>query len=98
MFAGEPCHPRRAAQIVSELADGVAELHARGIVHGNITQATAILTAKGKARLSMTSAIGGDEILDVNALKLVLKTIGGRPDAEVNNTLSAAVLAGTLRT
>jgi tRNA A-37 threonylcarbamoyl transferase component Bud32 len=98
LFGGEPCHPRRAAEIVSELADGVAELHARGIVHGNITQATAILTAKGKARLSMTSAIGGDEILDVNALKLVLKTIGGQPGADINNTQSAAVLAGTLRT
>jgi len=98
LFGGEPCHPRRAAEIVSELADGVAELHARGLVHGNITQATAILTAKGKARLSMTSAIGGDEILDVNALKLVLKTIGGQPGEAVNNTQSAAVLAGTLRT
>ena len=49
LFAGEPCHPRRAAEIVSELADGVAELHARGIVHGNITQTSAMLTAKGKA-------------------------------------------------
>ena len=60
---GDPCHPRRAAEIVAELADGVAELHARGIVHGNITQTSALLTAKGKARLSLTSAIGGDEIL-----------------------------------
>ena len=31
LFGGEPCHPRRAAEIVSELADGVAELHARGL-------------------------------------------------------------------
>ena len=51
----------RAREIVSELADGVAELHARGIVHGNITQTSAMLTTKGKARLSLTSAIGGDE-------------------------------------
>lgn len=99
LFGGEPCHPRRAAEIVSELADGVAELHARGIVHGNITQTTAILTAKGKARLALTSAIGGDDqSLDVNALKLVLKTIGGQPGPEINSAQSAAVLAGTLRT
>ena len=97
LFAGEPCHPRRAAEIVSELADGVAELHARGIVHGNITQTSAVLTAKGKARLSLTSAIGGDEILDVNALKLVLKTIGGNPSDAVSAAQSAAVLAGALR-
>jgi tRNA A-37 threonylcarbamoyl transferase component Bud32 len=97
LFAGEPCHPRRAAEIVSELADGVAELHARDIVHGNITQVSAILTSKGKARLSLTSAIGGEEVLDVNALKLVLKTIGGHPSDDINNAQSAAVLAAALR-
>jgi len=97
LFGGEPCHPRRAGEIVSELADGVAELHARDIVHGNITQTSAVLTAKGKARLSLTSAIGGDESLDVNALKLILKTIGGNPSSAVSAAQSAAVLAGALR-
>lgn len=97
LFGGEPCHPKRAAEVVGELADGVAELHARGIVHGNITQASALLTAKGKARLSLTSAIGGDEALDVDALKLVLKTIGGHPGEGVHAAKSAAVLAATLR-
>ncbi len=97
LFAGEPCHPRRAAEIVSELADGVAELHARNIVHGNITQASAFLTAKGKARLSLTSSIGGEESHDVNALKLVLKTIGGHPSEAASNAQSAAVLAAALR-
>jgi len=97
LFGGDPCHPKRAAEIVSELADGVAELHARGVVHGNITQASAMLTTKGKARLTLTSAIGGEEILDVNALKLVLKTIGGQPTAEVEAAESAAVLAALLR-
>jgi hypothetical protein len=97
LFHGEPCHPRRAAEIVSELADGVAELHAHGIVHGNITQASTILTAKGKARLRLTSAIGGDEVLDLNGLKLLLKTIGGRPTEDVISTQSVAVLAAALR-
>lgn len=98
LFAGEPCHPRRAAEIVSELADGVAELHALGVVHGNITQASALLTSKGKAKLQLVSAIGGDdEMLDVNELKLLLKTIGGQPNDAVSNSQSAAVLAANLR-
>ncbi|HWI16115.1 MAG TPA: hypothetical protein VNT81_00100 [Vicinamibacterales bacterium] len=98
LFHGEPCHPRRAAEIVSEIADGVAELHARGIIHGNITQASAILTTKGKARLRLTSAIGGDdEVLDVNELKVLLKTIGGQPNDAANHSQSAAVLAASLR-
>jgi len=97
VFQGEPCHPKRAAELVSELADGVAELHARGLVHGNITQSSAILTAKGKARLSLTSAIGGDDILDVNALKLLLKTIGGQPGDDANAAQSVPVLAALLR-
>lgn len=98
LFHGDPCHPKRAAEIVSELADGVAELHARGIIHGNITQASAILTAKGKARLRLTAAIGGDdEALDVNELKLLLKMIGGQPGDAVNSSQSAAVLAANLR-
>jgi len=97
LFHGEPCHPKRAAEIVSELADGVAELHARGLTHGNITQSSAMLTAKGKARLSLASATGGDEALDVNALKLVLTTIGGKPSNEVSRAQSAAVLAAALR-
>jgi serine/threonine protein kinase len=97
LFHGEPCHPRRAAEIVSELADGVAELHARGLVHGNITPTSAVLTAKGKARLRLTSAIGGDEILDLNGLKLLLKTLGGQPADHAIKSESAAVLAAALR-
>ncbi|HSJ41069.1 MAG TPA: hypothetical protein VK955_08455 [Xanthobacteraceae bacterium] len=98
LFGGERCHPRRAAEIVSALADGVAELHARGLGHGNITQSTAMLTAKGKARLSLVSAIGGDPDLDLNSLKLLLKTIGGQPTPDASAAQSAAVLAALLRT
>lgn len=97
VFQGEPCHPKRAAEIVCELADGVAELHSRGLTHGNITESAALLTTKGKARLSLTSATGGNEALDVDALKMVLTTIGGKPTDAVNNARSAAVLAAALR-
>jgi serine/threonine protein kinase len=97
VFTGGPWHPRRAAEIVSELADGVAELHSLGVTHGNITDSSAILTTKGKARLSLTSATGGSEALDVGALKLMLTTIGGKPGHEATNAQSAAVLAAALR-
>jgi tRNA A-37 threonylcarbamoyl transferase component Bud32 len=97
VLAGESCHPRRAAEIVTELADGVAELHAHGIVHGNITAASAVLTAKGKARLSLTSATGGDDARDIDALKVLLKSIGGKPTDAVSQAQSAAVLAAALR-
>jgi serine/threonine protein kinase len=42
---------RRAAQVVAEIADAVAELHAREVVHGSITLTTVLLTLKGKAKL-----------------------------------------------
>ena len=98
VFQGEPCHPKRAAEIISELADGVAELHSRGLVHGNITESSVLLTAKGKARLSLTSAIGGDDAVDIDALRTLLNMIGGKPGDDVRNAQSAAVLAAALRT
>jgi tRNA A-37 threonylcarbamoyl transferase component Bud32 len=98
VFQGEPCHPKRAAEIVYELADGVAELHSRGLTHGNITATSAVLTAKGKARLSLTSATGGDDARDIDALKVLLKNIGGKPTDAVSQAQSAVVLAAALRT
>ena len=97
VFQGEPGHPKRAAEIVCELADGVAELHSRGLTHGNITQASAVLTAKGKARLTLTSAIGGEGALDIDALKDLFEAIGGKPSDDVSRAQSAAVLAAALR-
>ena len=48
---GLPIHPRRAAELMSEIADGVAALHARGVVHGAISAETVLVTQKGKAKL-----------------------------------------------
>jgi serine/threonine protein kinase len=48
---GTPLNIRRAAQVAAEIADAVAELHAREVVHGSITLATVLLTMKGKAKL-----------------------------------------------
>jgi serine/threonine protein kinase len=49
--AGLPLNPRRAVEIVIELCDAVAELHARGVAHGGISPATVLITMKGKAKL-----------------------------------------------
>jgi hypothetical protein len=96
VFGGEPCHPRRAAEIVSEIADGVAELHARGVCHGAISTDSILITAKGKAKLVLTRAGGGTEAGDVRALVAVLEQISGKP-APQTQTESAAVLSALLR-
>jgi hypothetical protein len=49
--AGQPLNPRRAAAIVSEVSDAVAELHAREVVHAGISPNTVLVTMKGKAKL-----------------------------------------------
>lgn len=48
---GLPLNPKRAAEILIELGDAVAELHARGVTHGGISQSTVLITLKGKAKL-----------------------------------------------
>jgi serine/threonine protein kinase len=48
---GHPFNPKRAAEIVTEVADAVAELHARGVAHGGISQGSVLITMKGKAKL-----------------------------------------------
>jgi serine/threonine protein kinase len=48
---GQPFNPRRAAELLSEIADAVAELHARQVIHGAISAETVLLTMKGKAKL-----------------------------------------------
>jgi hypothetical protein len=97
-FGGETCHPRRAAEIISELADGLAELHARELTHGNISTASALLTAKGKAKLVLTAAAsGGTEQDDLRALKNLMVEIGGRLTPDSIGAQSAVTFAAYLR-
>jgi serine/threonine protein kinase len=51
MSGGQPFNPRRAAELMSEISDGVAALHARGLIHGAINPDTVLVTLKGKAKL-----------------------------------------------
>ena len=48
---GHPFNVKRATEIVIEVAEGIAELHARGIAHGGISQTTVVITMKGKAKV-----------------------------------------------
>lgn len=96
-FGGESCHPRRAAEIVAELADGLAELHSRELAHGDITSRSALLTAKGKAKLTLTSAGGGSEQADLRALKTLFVAIGGRLTPDSAGAESAVTFAALLR-
>jgi serine/threonine protein kinase len=82
---GHPFHPKRAAEILTELGDAVAELHARELPHGGISQTTVLLTMKGKAKLDrvgdptvsilQTPSIGRD----LAALGDLLQELVGRP-------------------
>ena len=96
-FGGEPCHPKRAAEIIAELADGLAELHSREIAHGNISDHTTLLTAKGKAKLVLTAATGGSQQTDLRALKTLFVAIGGKLTPDSAGAQSAVIFAALLR-
>jgi serine/threonine-protein kinase len=51
VMGGRPLHPRRAAELAAQTADGLAEAHALGILHGNLRPDNIIVTAKGQVKL-----------------------------------------------
>ncbi len=97
IMGGQPFNGRRAAEIVAEVADGVAELHARGIGHGAITVDTVLLTAKGKSKLDLVHATEATEGADLNQLRRLLAVLTGHDHPELDDAGSAAVLAARLR-
>jgi serine/threonine protein kinase len=48
---GASMNPRRAVDIAVQMADGVVNAHAHGIVHGDLRPDTVIITAKGSAKV-----------------------------------------------
>jgi serine/threonine protein kinase len=110
---GQPFHPRRAAELMSEIADAVAELHARGITHGGIRGETVLVTLKGKAKLDRLSdpAVAVPDVVtedtDIDAIVTLLRELTrGAPSAATmldpifdggEGTGSAAALATSLR-
>ena len=75
---------KRAAEIVAELADAAAELHARGLAHGGISQASAVVTLKGKTKLDRlgdpsVAPQDGSAAGDIVALGNLLRELIGTP-------------------
>jgi serine/threonine protein kinase len=49
--SGGAMHPRRALDLAIQLADGVADAHAQGILHGDLRPDTVMVTTKGSAKI-----------------------------------------------
>jgi serine/threonine protein kinase len=97
IMGGQPFNGRRASEIVAEIADAVAELHARGVYHGAITIDTVLLTAKGKAKLDLVHATDSTESTDVDQLRDLLTALVGHDWPGLDEVDSAALLAARLR-
>jgi serine/threonine protein kinase len=97
IMGGQPFNGRRAAEIVAEVADAVAELHARGIYHGAVSIDTVLLTAKGKSKLDLVHATDASEGADLDQLRVLLKDLTGHDRPDLADADSAAVLAARLR-
>ena len=102
---GTPFNIRRAAQVVAEIADAAAELHARDVVHGGISLATVLLTMKGKAKLdrlgdpavaTRSPAEPADDLVALGELLATLAGSGGRGTVGMQaiETLTARARAG----
>jgi eukaryotic-like serine/threonine-protein kinase len=50
-MSGGAMNPRRALELAVQLADGVADAHANGIIHGDLRPDTIIITPKGSAKI-----------------------------------------------
>jgi eukaryotic-like serine/threonine-protein kinase len=102
---GQPFHVKRAAQIAGDIADAVAELHARDVVHGGISTSTVLLSMTGRARLDRVgdpavrqpSASVPSDVAAIGALLQELAGTGSRrgvPGAEAVQVLAARATTG----
>jgi serine/threonine protein kinase len=99
-LGGQPINSRRAMEIVAEVADGVAELHARQFPHGAISSESVLQTDKGRTKLDLVRALSIDdasEESDLQGLALLLQSLGGPTAFALAASGSAAVAAAQLR-
>jgi serine/threonine protein kinase len=97
VMSGQPLNAKRASEIVAEVANGVAELHSRGLTHGSITTDSVLITDKGKAKLNLVTAFDSTEEDDVRLLLELMSELTGRAHPELAAMTSAALLAAQLR-
>jgi eukaryotic-like serine/threonine-protein kinase len=100
---GQPFSVKRAAELVAEVSDAVAELHARGLAHGGISQSSVLVTLKGKAKLDRI----GDPSLpmdaeptaagDLRALGMLLQDLVARSGTGVAGLPAIEVLSARAR-
>lgn len=50
-MAGRPMNVRRAVELAIQIADGVAEAHGAGFIHGGLSPETVMITARGHAKI-----------------------------------------------
>ena len=48
---GRPVNPRRAVELAVQVADALADAHARGLLHGDLRPDTIMVTPKGSAKI-----------------------------------------------
>jgi serine/threonine protein kinase len=102
LTGGRPLNPKRAAEIMSEIADATATLHAHGVAHGGISHTSVLVTMKGKAKLdrvadpSLSPTLNASVAADLAALgELLGELVGSTPPrggagGEVLNAIKAA--------
>jgi len=50
-IGGAAMNPRRALDLILQIADGLADAHASGVIHGDIRPDTIVVTGKGSAKI-----------------------------------------------
>ena len=63
-MAGRPMNVRRALELAIQIADGVADAHASGYVHGGLSPDSIVVTAKGHAKIpafELAARVGFEE-------------------------------------
>jgi serine/threonine-protein kinase len=85
VVGGRPLNPRRALDYAIQLADALADIHAQGIVHGDLKPDNIVITSKGAAKL-----------LDVGLSRWTAGGEARRRAARKAETLDAATAARTV--